>query len=163
MRRRVAITGLGAIAATGADIPSVWAAIRAGICGIGPIAELPTERLLVRVAAQIHGFQPQTQFEPKHLALLDRATQLALVAAREAVRDAALDTHALGARAGDTAAQFHRRLRRALLPQMRVAGALAAVGARPQGQALMLAATRLWPGLLRVIARRTRVPEAPAT
>ncbi len=100
MRRRVAITGLGAIAATGADIPTVWAAIRAGMCGIGPIADLPTERLLVRVAAQIHGFQPQTQFDPKHLALLDRATQLALVAAREAVRDAALDTHALGARGG---------------------------------------------------------------
>ncbi len=66
-------------------------------------------------------------------------------------------------RAGETAAQFHRRLRRDLTPQMRVAGALTSIGARPQGQALMLAATWLWPGLLRVIARRTRVPEALAT
>ncbi len=100
MIRRVAITGLGAIAATGADIPKLWSALKRGTCGIGPITNIPTARLSTRVAAEIHGFDPLAHFEAKRLALLDRAVQLALVAAREAVVDCGLDTRTLGSRGG---------------------------------------------------------------
>ncbi len=100
MRRRVAITGLGAIASTGADVPGLWDAIKRGASGIGPIANIPTQRLSARVAAEIRGFDPLVHFDPRRLALLDRAAQLALVAAREAVRDAGIDTRAAGSRGG---------------------------------------------------------------
>lgn len=100
MRRRVAITGLGAIASTGANVPSLWKSIKGGVSGIGPIRNIPTERLSTRVAAEIPGFDPASQFDPKRLALLDRAAQLALVAAREAVRDAGIDTRAAGSMGG---------------------------------------------------------------
>ena len=100
MRRRVAITGLGAIASTGANVPALWDAITRGASGIGPIANIPTQRLSVRVAAEIHGFDPLAHFDPRRLALLDRAAQLALVAAREAVRDAGIDTRAAGSHGG---------------------------------------------------------------
>ena len=100
MIRRVAITGLGAIAATGADIPALWNALKLGACGIGPIANIPTERLSTRLAAEIHGFDPLAHFDAKRLTLLDRAVQLALVAAREAVADCGLDPRRFGSRGG---------------------------------------------------------------
>jgi nodulation protein E len=100
LTRRVAITGLGAIASTGADLASLWQAIQAGRSGIGPISTIPTARLSARVAAEIRDFDPLSHFDAKRLPLLDRATQLALVAAREAVRNSGLDTRAAGSRGG---------------------------------------------------------------
>ena len=101
MRRRVAITGLGAIASTGADIPTLWQALKDGACGIRPIANIPTERLTPgRVAAEIRGFDPLAHFDARRIVLLDRATQLALVAAREAVGDSGIDIRAAGSRGG---------------------------------------------------------------
>ncbi len=89
--RRVAITGLGAIAATGHGVPAIWAAAAAGQCGIRPIANIPTERLAVRTAAEIVGFDPAAHFAPRRLPMLDRSAQLALVAAREALMSVPLD------------------------------------------------------------------------
>ena len=100
MTRRVAITGLGAIASIGTDVPTLWDAIKRGASGIRPIANIPTQRLSARVAAEIPGFDALAHFDPRRLALLDRAAQLALVAAREAVRDAGIDTRAAGSRGG---------------------------------------------------------------
>ena len=84
-RRRVAITGLGAIGAIGHDVPALWAGVAAGACGIRPIANIPTARLAVRTAAEIVGFEPDAHFAPRRLPMLDRSAQLALVAAREAL------------------------------------------------------------------------------
>lgn len=86
--RRVAITGLGAICALGADVPSLWAAAQRGECGIRPIAGIPTDRLSATLAAEVVEFDPTAHFDRSRLAMLDRASQLALVAAREAMRDA---------------------------------------------------------------------------
>jgi nodulation protein E len=85
------VTGLGAIAATGHSAPSLWAAMREGQCGIRPMANIDTSRLSVRVAAEIEGFDPAAHFPERRLAMLDRTAQLALVAAREAARDADLE------------------------------------------------------------------------
>lgn len=90
MTRRVAITGLGAVCALGMDVPTVWAAMLAGQTGIGPIRNVPTARLSTPIAAEVHGFDPLQHFDARRAAMMDRASQLAVVAAREAVRDAGL-------------------------------------------------------------------------
>ena len=76
---------MGAIAATGQDAESVWAALAAGVCGIRPIAGIPTDRLTTSTAAEVIGFDPAAHFEPRRLAALDRNVQFALVAARQAM------------------------------------------------------------------------------
>jgi nodulation protein E len=83
--RRVAITGLGAITALGHDVPSLWSGVLQSRCGIRPIANIPTDRLLVSHAAEIEGFNPAAHFSERQLPMLDRTSQLALVAAREAI------------------------------------------------------------------------------
>lgn len=98
--RRIAITGLGAICAVGGDVPTLWSAMQAGESGIGRIAGIPTGRLSASIAAEVAGFDGATHFDSRRLALLDRTAQLAIVAAREAMRQAAL--------AADPA-QAHRR------------------------------------------------------
>ena len=76
--------------ATGDDVASFFAALRAGRAGIGPIANIPTNRLSARIAAEIRGFDPGQHFSAKQLPMLDRTSQLALVAARQAMRHAGL-------------------------------------------------------------------------
>jgi nodulation protein E len=93
---RVAVTGLGAIAALGPDVPSIWRNMQQGNCGIRPITAISTERLGARIAAEIIGFDPAAHFDPRRLPLLDRTAQLALVAARQAMQG--IDTHAIPAR-----------------------------------------------------------------
>ena len=89
-RRRVAITGLGAICALGHTAAEMWNGMLAGRSGIGPITGMPTNRLTASIAAQIPGFDPAQHFGPRRLPLLDRGAQLAVVAAREAVAQAGL-------------------------------------------------------------------------
>jgi len=90
MRRRVAVTGLGAICAVGGDVPATWSALLAGQSGIGPIAGIATNRLSASIAAEIAGFDGAAHFDSRRLPLLDRSAQFALVAAREAMRQADL-------------------------------------------------------------------------
>lgn len=90
MRRRVAVTGLGAVCAIGNDAPAVWSAIQAGQSGIRPITGIETHRLSAGIAAEIAGFDGAAHFDSRRLPLLDRTAQLAVVAAREAVRQAGL-------------------------------------------------------------------------
>jgi nodulation protein E len=94
--RRVAITGMGAICALGHDATSTWAAMREGRVGIGPIENIPTELLNIKIAAEVRGFDPATHFDAKKLPLLDRVSQFALVAAREAVAQSGLEFRASG-------------------------------------------------------------------
>ncbi len=100
VRRRVAVTGVGAICALGCEVPTIWAALQAGRSGIGPICGISTERLSAGIAAEITGFEAAAYFDSRHLSLLDRTAQLAVVAAREAMRAAGLTVDAM---------QGHRR------------------------------------------------------
>ena len=90
-RRRVAITGIGAITALGHDLASLWAGVTWGSSGIRPITNIPTDRLIVSHAAEVIDFDPATHFEPRRLPMLDRTSQLALVAAREAMAGIEVD------------------------------------------------------------------------
>ena len=100
--RRVAITGMGAICALGHDAAATWAAMREGRPAIGPITNIPTDLLNIKIAAEVHGFDPLAHFDSKRLVLLDRVSQFALIAAREAVAQSGLDFRA-GARGERTA------------------------------------------------------------
>jgi nodulation protein E len=86
----VAVTGWGVISPIGLDAPTYWSGLAAGRCGIGPISIAPNERLRQRVAAEVKGFDPLAHFTPDQLKLLDRVSQFALVAAREAIAGSGL-------------------------------------------------------------------------
>ena len=88
--RRVAITGMGSISSLGHDAGEQWRAMREGRSGIGPIANIPTDLLNVKIAAEVRGYDPLKHFDSKRLILLDRVSQFALIAAREAVAQSGL-------------------------------------------------------------------------
>jgi nodulation protein E len=89
--KRVAVTGLGAVSAAGLTVSDTWNAVRDGRSGIGPLVGERFERLSTKIAAQVSGFDPDLHFTPKRGAMLDRFSQLAVVAAREAVAQAGID------------------------------------------------------------------------
>ncbi|WP_448189272.1 beta-ketoacyl-[acyl-carrier-protein] synthase family protein [Azospirillum sp. sgz301742] len=88
--RRVVVTGLGVASPIGVSVPAFQDALFAGRSGIGPLTGMPDLPLSVKVAAQVRDFDPAAHFDAKRLSLLDRTSQLALVAAREAVGMAGL-------------------------------------------------------------------------
>ena len=87
---RVVITGLGVFNPAGKNIADFWETVRDGRSVIGPLTIIPTEDLHIKIGAEIKDFDPKAHFEPKQLALLDRFSQLALMAAREAIADAGI-------------------------------------------------------------------------
>jgi nodulation protein E len=91
MNRRVVITGVGAICALGHDARAVWQGMREGRSAIAPLAGFENQDMRVKVAAQMRDFDPAAHFDSKKLILLDRVSQFALVAAREAVAQSGLD------------------------------------------------------------------------
>ena len=96
----VAITGLGCISTLGQDVPTCWAALSTGSCGIGNLEGFDNSDLRVHKAAQVWHYNPTNHFSRAELALLDRHSQLAVIAAREAAADAGLDeNHLLSAAA----------------------------------------------------------------
>ena len=98
--RRVVITGIGAVSPLGLTASATWAGMRAGRVAIGPLQSVPREGLRAGIAAEVRDFDPLAHFDEKRLILLDRVSQFALVAAREAVAQAGLEFRAgsLGAR-----------------------------------------------------------------
>ena len=87
---RVVITGLGVFSAAGKSIPEFWDTVRDGRSVIGPLTIIPTDNLLIKIGAEIKDFEPKDHFESKQLGLLDRFSQLGLMAAREAIGDAGI-------------------------------------------------------------------------
>lgn len=91
--RRVVITGAGAVSAAGLGAPALWRAMRDARACIGPYAPSydPAPPAKPRLAASFGGFDAAAHFDERRLGLLDRVSQFALVAAREAVTQAGLD------------------------------------------------------------------------
>jgi nodulation protein E len=90
-KRRVAISGLGAISALGLDGPGLWDALAAGQSGIGPITQVDTSGLKFHNGAEVSGFRPEELLDSRLLALGDRFSHFALAAAEEALRDSAIE------------------------------------------------------------------------
>jgi len=87
MTRRVVVTGLGATTPLGADVDSTWVALIAGKSGVRLLTEEWRELLPVHFAARVHT-EPADQMERVEMRRLDRSEQFALVASREAWKDA---------------------------------------------------------------------------
>ena len=90
-RRRVVITGLGAVTPVGLTASESWQAVKDGMCGIAPITQFDPTGMKVHLAAEVKGFDPancMTKPEAKHMG---RFTQFAVACAKEALADAAFD------------------------------------------------------------------------
>ncbi len=88
--QRVVVTGLGAVTPLGNDIASNWSSLLAGRSGVGPITAFDASQFPVRIAAQVHDFDPATYIEKKDIKKMDRFAQFAIAAAQQAMDDAAL-------------------------------------------------------------------------
>ena len=84
-RRRVVITGLGAVTPLGLTAGESWQNAREGRCGIGPVTQFDPTGMKVRLAAEVRGFEPETLFGKPEAKRMGRFTQFALAAAQEAL------------------------------------------------------------------------------
>lgn len=91
LRRRVVITGLGAISPVGNTAPETWESFVAGRSGVGPVTLFDASAYPTRIAAEVKAFDPTALIGGKDARRMARCSQLAVVAAREAVADAGLD------------------------------------------------------------------------
>jgi len=83
---RVVVTGLGAVTPLGHSAASYWESLKAGASGLGPITLTPAnEELTQKIAAEVKSFDPLKHFAERQISTLDRISQFAVVAAREAI------------------------------------------------------------------------------
>jgi 3-oxoacyl-[acyl-carrier-protein] synthase II len=91
MKRRVVITGLGAVTPLGNDVSTFWAGLLEGRSGVGPITQFDSVEMEVRIAAEVKEFDPVALFGKRGARRNDRFTHFALEAARQAITDAELN------------------------------------------------------------------------
>ena len=89
-KRRVVITGLGALAPNGNSVPEYWDSLISGKSGIGYITAFDTENLSVKIAGELSNFDPQDHFDRKELRKLDPFTVYHMVSSSEAITQAGL-------------------------------------------------------------------------
>ncbi|WP_078408661.1 beta-ketoacyl-ACP synthase II [Priestia abyssalis] len=90
-KKRVVVTGLGAVTPIGNDVETAWSNAIAGVSGIGPLTRLNADEYPAKVAAQLKDFQPENYFDKKEARKMDRFTQYAVAASLMAVKDAQLE------------------------------------------------------------------------
>lgn len=99
--RRVVVTGLGTVASIGHDVDAFWASLLAGRSGIQRIQLFDPSEFASQIGAEVRDWDPAQHMDPKEARRNDRYTHFGYVAARQAVKDAALDmTHEDGDRVG---------------------------------------------------------------
>ncbi len=89
--RRVVITGLGAITPIGNNVEEFWDGIKKGKCGIDEITAFDASNFKVKLAAEVKGYNPEDHFDRREAKRLDKFSQYAIIAAREAWKDSGLD------------------------------------------------------------------------
>jgi nodulation protein E len=82
---RVVVTGCGVVAPIGQTVDSYWASLAAGVSGIASPTLVPPELLLQKAVAEVKNFDPLKHFDDRQIATLDRVSQFAVVAARQAI------------------------------------------------------------------------------
>ena len=90
-RRRVVITGLGAVTPLGNDVESSWQNLVAGQSGAGPITQFDSSDFYVHFACEVKGFDATDFIDRKQARRMDRFAHLIVAAARMAERDAGLE------------------------------------------------------------------------
>jgi len=99
-RRRVVVTGVGAVTPLGNDAETTWQTLIAGESGAGPITQFDSTDYFVHFACEVKDFDPSHWIDRKQARRMDRFAQLILAAARQAEADSGIDIKADGDRIG---------------------------------------------------------------
>lgn len=91
MKRRVVITGMGAVTPIGNTIEEFWDGIRSGKSGIAPITHFDASEYKVKLAAEVKNFVAKERMDFKAAKRMESFSQYAVAAAKEAFEDAGLD------------------------------------------------------------------------
>lgn len=91
MERRVVITGMGAITPLGNNVDEMWEGIKNKKCGIDEITLFDTTDFKTKLAGEIKNYNAADYFDVKQAKRLDKSSQLAIIAAREAVKDSGIN------------------------------------------------------------------------
>jgi 3-oxoacyl-[acyl-carrier-protein] synthase II len=92
-QRRVVITGLGTVSPVGNTVEETWQNLKAGKSGIVPITRFDTSDLATKFAGEVKNFDAEALFGKKEARRVDRYTQYAMEAARQAIDDSGLLTN----------------------------------------------------------------------
>ena len=90
MKTRVVVTGMGAITPIGNSVDSFWKAVKEKTVGIGPITYFDTTDFKCKLAAQVKDFDPKQYMDPKAAKRMERFSQFAVAASKEALEDAGI-------------------------------------------------------------------------
>jgi len=100
MRRRVVVTGIGAVTPIGNDANTFWDSLLAGKNGIRPMERLDIDEYPTKVTGELQDFDVTRLVEPKEARKMDRFVHYAIAASLEAVKDAALEIEPVAERTG---------------------------------------------------------------
>jgi 3-oxoacyl-[acyl-carrier-protein] synthase II len=89
-RRRVVVTGLGAVTPLGEDVDSTWESMLAGRSGIGQIQQFDTTGYRTTIGGEVPGWDPEQHFDRREVRRIDRFAQFFLVAVRQAMQQAGI-------------------------------------------------------------------------
>ena len=89
--RRVVVTGMGAVTPIGIGVKEYWSAVKEGKIGFAPITAFDTADFKVKLAAEVKDFDPELFMDKKTARRMERFSQFAVAAAKEALEDANLD------------------------------------------------------------------------
>ncbi len=90
-KRRVVITGMGAVSPFGVGVDVLWNSLISGKSGISLTEAMDTTKHTVKISGECKTFDPEQYIDPKEAKKMDRFTQFAIVAADEAIKDAKLE------------------------------------------------------------------------
>ncbi|MGX9292266.1 beta-ketoacyl-ACP synthase II [Bacillus sp. A015] len=90
-KKRVVVTGLGALTPLGNDVETTWKNAVAGVSGVGPITRVDSSEYTAKVAAELKDFNIEDYMEKKEARKMARFTQYAVVAAQKALEDSRLE------------------------------------------------------------------------
>ncbi|EKF37129.1 beta-ketoacyl-ACP synthase II [Bacillus xiamenensis] len=90
-KKRVVVTGLGALTPLGNDVETTWKNAVAGVSGVGPITRVDSSEYTAKVAAELKAFNIEDYMEKKEARKMARFTQYAVVAAQKALEDSRLE------------------------------------------------------------------------
>ncbi|MBE5925358.1 MAG: beta-ketoacyl-[acyl-carrier-protein] synthase II [Lachnospiraceae bacterium] len=89
--RRVVVTGMGAITPIGLSVDEFWDGVKASKVGIGPITQFDATDFKAKIAAEVKDFVGKDYMDPKAAKRMERFSQFAVAAAKEAIEQAGLD------------------------------------------------------------------------
>ena len=90
-KRRVVITGLGAVSPFGVGVDKLWNSLVEGKSGISTSESIDISKHVVKISGEVKDFDPEQYLDPKESKRMDRFIQFAMVAADEAIADAKLE------------------------------------------------------------------------